>query len=419
MDKPIIEVKNLGKRYLIGERQPYLALRDSMAEFLKKPLRLFQKHEPSHAGQNEFWALKDVDFEVNKGDTVGIIGRNGAGKSTLLKILSQITPPTTGTIHLRGRMASLLEVGTGFHPELTGRENIYLNGALLGMKKWEIKQKFDQIIEFADISKFLDTPVKRYSSGMYVRLAFSVAAHLEPDILVVDEVLAVGDSEFQKKCLGKMGEVTSKEGRTILFVSHNMQAVQSLCKTCILIDKGKIIASGPSAKIIEKYLNTRADGHKTPVGDRKDRRGKGTVKITDFWLEDENHEILTNVAQDRQITFCIKINNFSETKGNVALGIYNSSNQCMLWLDSTSSAKYLSLKNGTNVIKCALSKELALAAGSYAMNIAIFDEFRGEILDYVANVEDLNITHGDFYHNGIPAGGSPAIFVKQDWEISK
>jgi len=256
MDKPIIEVNNLGKKYLIGEHQPYLALRDSMAQFIRNPFHLFKKRITLPEGKNDFWALKDVNFTVNRGEVIGIIGRNGAGKSTLLKIISQITPPTTGSIHLRGRAASLLEVGTGFHPELTGRENIMLNGALLGMKKQEIKQKFDQIVEFAEISKFLDTPVKRYSSGMYVRLAFSVAAHLEPEILIVDEVLAVGDTEFQKKCLGKMEDVTHQEGRTILFVSHNMDAIKGLCKKTIFLEKGKLINFGNTNAVIEKYLHS-------------------------------------------------------------------------------------------------------------------------------------------------------------------
>jgi lipopolysaccharide transport system ATP-binding protein len=308
MDKPIIEAKNLGKRYLIGERQPYLALRDSMAELLKKPFRLFQKHEPSHPGQNEFWALKDVNFQIQKGETVGIIGRNGAGKSTLLKILSQITPPTTGSIHLRGRMASLLEVGTGFHPELTGRENIYLNGALLGMKKHEIKQKFDQIIEFADISKFLDTPVKRYSSGMYVRLAFSVAAHLEPDILVVDEVLAVGDAEFQKKCLGKMEEVTGKQGRTILFVSHNMAAIERLCSKSILLKDGQIKAHGKTPDIINQYLSEHKKEQENTIWENKDNKIYNQYFNPEkIYLTDENGKIITShIRNDKPVWFCVK-----------------------------------------------------------------------------------------------------------------
>lgn len=244
--KPIIEVNNLFKRYNIGEIQKYYSFRDSIANFIKSPFNKIKKEE--------FWALKDIAFNINPGEVVGIIGKNGAGKSTLLKILSQITPPTKGNVVLRGRVASLLEVGTGFHPELTGRENIFLNGAILGMKRKEVKKKFDQIVDFAEIEKFLDTPVKYYSSGMYMRLAFAVAAHLEPEILLVDEVLAVGDAGFQKKCLGKMGEV-SKKGRTVIFVSHNMEAVSTLCQKAMILDEGHMKKIGTAREIIQSYLD--------------------------------------------------------------------------------------------------------------------------------------------------------------------
>ena len=256
MSDTVIRVENLGKKYIIGHQQQerYTALRDVITNRAKALLNPFQKSKSKiQNSQEEFWALKDVSFEIKQGDRVGIIGRNGAGKSTLLKILSRITEPTTGRVRIQGRVASLLEVGTGFHPELTGRENIYLNGAILGMSKAEIKKKFDEIVAFAEIEKFLDTPVKRYSSGMYVRLAFAVAAHLEPEILVVDEVLAVGDAQFQKKCLGKMEDV-GKEGKTVLFVSHNMNALSALCKSAILIEKGKIKYQGDVFNAIEKYL---------------------------------------------------------------------------------------------------------------------------------------------------------------------
>lgn len=255
---PIIEVKNLGKKYKIGEKQRYLALRDVLTNIFKSPAHWFGSKIKTALGTNnpdEFWALQDINFTVEKGEVLGIIGQNGAGKSTLLKILSQITPPTTGEVKLRGRVGSLLEVGTGFHPELTGRENIYLNGAILGMRKKEIERKFDEIVEFSGIGKFLDTPIKRYSSGMYVRLAFAVAAHLEPEILIIDEVLAVGDTEFQKKCIGKMESVTGKDGRTVLFVSHNMNAVQRLCKRSILLKGGKIVKIGETSQVIDYYLN--------------------------------------------------------------------------------------------------------------------------------------------------------------------
>ncbi len=257
--EPIITAKNVGKKYNIRHFQGgYIALRDVLTDIMKNPLRFLKKKAKDVAGigtREEFWALKEAHFEVKAGEVIGIIGRNGAGKSTLLKILTGITPPTMGEIVMHGRVASLLEVGTGFHPELSGRENIFLNGAILGMKKSEIAKNFDSIVEFAEIEKFLDTPVKYYSSGMYVRLAFSVAAHMEPDILLVDEVLAVGDAEFQKKCLGKMEEVTKKQGRTILFVSHNMAAIERICNRCILIEKGHVKKDSADVRgVIKEYL---------------------------------------------------------------------------------------------------------------------------------------------------------------------
>jgi lipopolysaccharide transport system ATP-binding protein len=254
MSDTIISVENLGKKYRLNhqtDRPRYTALRDVVANKVKG---LFQnQNTPNGKSFEDFWALKDVSFEVKRGEVVGIIGRNGAGKSTLLKVLSRITEPTIGEVRLKGRVASLLEVGTGFHPELTGRENIFLNGAILGMSRVEIKSKFDEIVSFADVEKFLDTPVKRYSSGMYVRLAFAVAAHLEPEILIVDEVLAVGDAEFQKKCLGKMQEVSRSHGRTVLFVSHNMQAVRNLCTKCLVMTGGTKTFDGNSAQALEAY----------------------------------------------------------------------------------------------------------------------------------------------------------------------
>jgi lipopolysaccharide transport system ATP-binding protein len=277
MSDTVIRVENLGKKYIIGhqKQERYTSLRDVITDkvrsFGKVLSRKDQQEDPTH---EEFWALKDVSFEVKQGDRVGIIGRNGAGKSTLLKILSRITEPTEGRISINGRVASLLEVGTGFHPELTGRENIFLNGAILGMDRVDIKRKFDEIVAFAEVEKFLDTPVKRYSSGMYVRLAFAVAAHLEPEILIVDEVLAVGDAQFQKKCLGKMKDV-SGEGRTVLFVSHSMPTITSLCEKVILLDAGRVIEYGRASEVISRYyFNLESSKHhidfskvETVVGD--------------------------------------------------------------------------------------------------------------------------------------------------------
>jgi len=252
-DKVAIRVSHLSKQYRLGgSQEPYHTFRDAIVNSLKTPMRIFHKKPPVEG----FWALKDVSFDVEQGEVVGIIGRNGAGKSTLLKILSRVTSPTEGTVELHGRVGSLLEVGTGFHPELTGRENIYLSGTILGMKRREIDARLDEIVKFSGVEKFLDTPVKRYSSGMQVRLGFSVAAFLEPEILIVDEVLAVGDAQFQKKCLGKMDQVSTSEGRTVLFVSHNMSMISSLCKTGILLENGNIRISGPVDLVVNTYLNS-------------------------------------------------------------------------------------------------------------------------------------------------------------------
>ncbi|HBB89354.1 MAG TPA: ABC transporter ATP-binding protein [Blastocatellia bacterium] len=250
----IIKVENLNKQYQIGARaEPYETFRESLAGALRKRFRGLRGEKNGDGGSEPFWALRDIDFEVKPGEVLGVIGRNGAGKSTLLKILSRITEPTSGRIELYGRVASLLEVGTGFHPELTGRENIFLNGAILGMRRAEIERKFDEIVAFAEIDQFLDTPVKRYSSGMYVRLAFAVAAHLEPEILIIDEVLAVGDAAFQKKCLGKISSV-AQQGRTVLFVSHNLVAVKAMCSRAILLQQGRLVDDGPPTRVVNNYL---------------------------------------------------------------------------------------------------------------------------------------------------------------------
>ena len=282
MSSPIITVENLGKCYRIQhqQRERYTALRDVLTNKVKSLFRPQTSDFRSQTSEEDFWALKDVSFEIKQGDVVGIIGRNGAGKSTLLKILSRITEPTEGRVTLRGRVASLLEVGTGFHPELTGRENIFLNGAILGMTRAEIRGKFDEIVAFAEVEKFLDTPVKRYSSGMYVRLAFAVAAHLEPEILVVDEVLAVGDAQFQKKCLGKMQDVAQGEGRTVLFVSHNIGAVSTLCTQGIFLKSGRLGLAGDMQAVIHAYMADCVDqGFEVRFADNDPSAGDDVVRV--------------------------------------------------------------------------------------------------------------------------------------------
>ena len=286
MSEIAIRCVGLGKRYRIGERQSYGTLRDTITNAVSAPLRRLrapaqENHTKQNGnGQQILMALSDVSFEVNHGEVVGIIGRNGAGKSTLLKILSRVTKPSEGYVELNGRVGSLLEVGTGFHPELTGRENIYLNGAILGMKKAEIDRNFDEIVAFAEIAKFIDTPVKRYSSGMYMRLAFSVAAHLEPEILIVDEVLAVGDAAFQKKCLGKMDDA-AKAGRTVLFVSHNMGAIQRLCSRCLLLDSGRLSIEGDPRTVVPEYLNLAYSNRQSELLNTRGQDCEIRLSVTD------------------------------------------------------------------------------------------------------------------------------------------
>jgi lipopolysaccharide transport system ATP-binding protein len=292
MSDPVIQVDRISKRYLIGlQAAKGDGLRHAIEAAVRSPARWLRDRRQRHQKVEEFWALRDVSFSVEQGEVVGIIGRNGAGKSTLLKLLSRITEPTTGRIRLRGRMASLLEVGTGFHPELTGRENIFLNGAILGMRRAEIKRKLDEIIAFSEIEKFLDTPVKRYSSGMYVRLAFAVAAHLEPEILVVDEVLAVGDAEFQKKCLRKMGDVANA-GRTVLFVSHNMQAVTRLCSRCILLHRGEVKLDGESNRVANAYLNSGLTTSSVREWDRGAAPGDSVARLYGVRIRSEQGEVV-------------------------------------------------------------------------------------------------------------------------------
>jgi lipopolysaccharide transport system ATP-binding protein len=317
MSDSIITVEHLSKRYIVGHqsvrRERYTTLRDVIArgvrDFARKIADMARGRQIIQGDEvEEFWALKDVNFEVKRGEVLGIIGRNGAGKSTLLKILSRITEPTEGRVVLRGRVASLLEVGTGFHPELTGRENIYLNGAILGMTQREIRKKFDEIVAFAEVDRFLDTPVKRYSSGMYVRLAFAVAAHLEPEILIVDEVLAVGDAEFQKKCLGKMSEVAGG-GRTVLFVSHNMGAVRSLCSRAIIIANGKLLATAPAAQAVDMYLQTSithpADGSEWRWKN-SEMPGDETLRVARVSLARSNGEPVVDVRSDEKLQIKIQ-----------------------------------------------------------------------------------------------------------------
>jgi lipopolysaccharide transport system ATP-binding protein len=314
MNNKVIKVEGLSKKYLIGheKQESYSSLRDVVSnnakQIGKSIKKVFSGSETGHISGDiieEFWALKNLNFEINQGEVIGVIGRNGAGKSTLLKVLSRITEPTQGRIEINGRMASLLEVGTGFHPELTGRENIYLNGAILGMSRFEVKRKFDEIVNFSGVEKFLDTPVKRYSSGMYVRLAFAVAAHLETEILVVDEVLAVGDAEFQKKCLGKMNDISKGEGRTVLFVSHNMGAVNDLCSSVLFLKNGSLYKSGNTSDLISEYFKVGISIDTNAfINDYKSRRGNGEIRFEEVSINNNSAEIDPN--KEIEISFKIK-----------------------------------------------------------------------------------------------------------------
>ena len=305
---PIIQITNLSKSYSISHegRERYTSLRDVIANNTRKIFSFPKSLAPTTATKEKFWALKDVSFDIEQGERVGIIGRNGAGKSTLLKILSRITEPTTGAIKIKGRVASLLEVGTGFHPELTGRENIYLNGAILGMSRAEIKKHFDAIVDFAETEKFLDTPVKRYSSGMYVRLAFAVAAHLEPEILIVDEVLAVGDSHFQKKCLGKMKDVSTNEGRTVIFVSHNMGALENLCNKAILLVNGTLEFNGDVSKTVGAFLQKDNFNFLSKIIFEKNS-GDEIAKLISANLSNKRNTLPFYTNDEIEITICYEV----------------------------------------------------------------------------------------------------------------
>jgi lipopolysaccharide transport system ATP-binding protein len=342
MSDLVIRVDNLGKKYRIHHQQPerYTALRDVIANKARGLFRLGRRGAEESLDVEDFWALKNLSFEVKRGEVVGIIGRNGAGKSTLLKILSRITEPSAGRVELYGRVASLLEVGTGFHPELTGRENIFLNGAILGMSRVEIKRKFDEIVAFAEIEKFLDTPVKRYSSGMYVRLAFAIAAHMEPEILVVDEVLAVGDAEFQRKCLGKMRDV-SRGGRTVLFVSHNIAAVQALCGSAIVLDQGQLVIKSIVEDAVARYL------HSDPTASGS----FGSVALSKSITLTRLDATPSVIRRNDQIIFTLQLHaNVDEVITDLMLEIYLPGGQLIAIVDLRSVAGPYRLRSGAKLV---------------------------------------------------------------------
>lgn len=385
-------------------------------------LKIAEDNDRSSFGSsNMVWSLKDVSFDIEQGDSIGIIGRNGAGKSTLLKILSQVTHPTTGQIKIKGKVASLLEVGTGFHPELTGRENIFLNGAILGMRKQEIKEKFDEIVAFSGVERYIDTPVKRYSSGMYVRLAFAVAAHLESDILIVDEVLAVGDAEFQKKCMGKMNQLGKSTGRTILFVSHNMAAIKSLCRKSVFMEKGKVVAIGETGDVISKYLAAYAppqtgDGV-IPKG--LSLHGTGEARYTRFLVtkngdgcEDfffgEKPILLAEIEVSENIPDAI-----------VSMHLVNMYGEKVLMLTPDKNYKSVSLEKGKYQFNVLLDE--ILMPGEYSFNLSISKYNTGSDTDFLESVGSVRILRDSIDHNlDYPWATVHGFFKpRSEWEIKR
>ena len=403
---PIIEVKGLSKKYRMGESQPYLTLRDSLVNFAKNPFKKIKEG----LSKDEFWALKDINFTVEPGEVVGIIGRNGAGKSTLLKILSRITPPTTGEITLRGRVGSLLEVGTGFQQELTGRENIYLNGAILGMSQVEIRRKFDEIIAFAEVEKFIDTPVKHYSSGMYMRLAFTIAAHLDPEILIVDEVLAVGDTEFQKKCLGKMDEISKKQQKTIIFVSHNMSAVKKLCGRGIFLDKGKVISEGSTDKLVEAYMNS--------ADIKKDFK---PIKITEIDVLVKkiaiNQQEKGKVYPGKSLTIDLVLDSKNDISGlGIQIMISHDDTDGRVFSSNTKVTKNIDIKliKGTNKLSLIIHN-FSLCSGKYRLGLGIdipFVKFYFLDIDLLY-FDVLETTFKSSLVPTLPAYGH--VYLEHDW----
>jgi lipopolysaccharide transport system ATP-binding protein len=416
-----IRVENLGKHYRVNhavQPSPYRTLRESLVDLMASPLRRWRQRGGEGASE-EFWALKGVNFDIKAGEVVGIIGRNGAGKSTLLKILSRITRPTTGRVRLNGRVGSLLEVGTGFHPELTGRENIFLNGAILGMSRREIARKFDDIVNFAELEKFLDTPVKRYSSGMYVRLAFSVAAHINPEILLVDEVLAVGDIAFQKKCLGQMGTV-ARGGRTVIFVSHQLEALLNLCPRCLMLEQGRMVMEGSTRAVIDKYLANQKTLMQTPLAQRRDRIGKKRFRFTDTWIEDANGQRLPAAIAGQDIKLVLAYVLAPGTtirRPLVSCGVYTSQGSPVTrFFNYVSGDVFAGDLPARGKFECFIPR-LPLNVGDYHYNIMCGIGADSEIEDHVLGAGALVVEQGDFYGSGKRVDAKFPLLVEHAWSL--
>jgi lipopolysaccharide transport system ATP-binding protein len=424
MTQPAIRSKGISKQYRIGQRERSLSLRDALASAAQAPFRRIGRILAGSNGQPSntsatIWALKDVSFEIQHGEVVGIIGRNGAGKSTLLKVLSRITEPTEGRVEIHGRVGSLLEVGTGFHPELTGRENIFLNGAILGMRKQEIARKFDEIVAFAEVEKFIDTPVKHYSSGMYVRLAFAVAAHLDTEILLVDEVLAVGDFKFQKKCLGKMGDV-SHSGRTIIFVSHNLAAIASLCPRVAHISEGQIRAYGATESVLQGYLSDVGSiSEVQTLEDRVQRVGDGRIRFTSLHFEASDGSVtpVLRSGEDYNLVLGYACPDGREKRNvMVSFAIKDHLGTVLIHHRSRFSNQNFEVIPARGTFVCRIP-ELPLAEGEYS--ISIFVGFSNEeACDLVEDAARFSIEGGDFFGTGqqVPASFC-RVLTKCNWEF--
>ncbi len=408
---PVIQVEGLSKRYEVQSlTEKHKTLRDAINARVEgwRNGRRQEKTTP-------FWALRNVSFEIEKGEVVGVIGRNGAGKSTLLKVISRITKPSEGRALIRGRVGALLEVGTGFHPELTGRENVYLNGSVLGMRKQEIDRRFDEIVDFAGVERFLDTPVKRYSSGMYLRLAFSVAAHLEPEVLIIDEVLAVGDAAFQRKCLGKIKAVTSS-GRTVLFVSHNMPAVMNMCTRTIVLADGQVVQNGPVGDGVESYLRQLAAATAMPLGDRTDRRGSGKARITGFELRSQSGDTLAHAVAGQPVTLVFHYE--SKEPGpladlNIMLNVYGPFEEKLFSLSTSLCPGDWQELPQRGELHCSIDK-FPLREGNYPFNLLL--RIGGDVADHLQTAGHLEAVGGDFFGTGrLPTNMEGCFLVPHQW----
>lgn len=421
--QPVIRFENVGKLYRLGTVGTGTLSHDLrrwwITSVMRKEdpyLKIGETNDRSTKGSSDYvYALKDINLEVQEGDVLGIIGKNGAGKSTLLKLLSRVTAPTTGKIYTKGRIASLLEVGTGFHPELTGRENIYMNGCILGMKRWEIDKKLDEIVDFSGCERYIDTPVKRYSSGMMVRLGFAVAAHLDPEILVVDEVLAVGDAEFQKKAIGKMQDVSKGQGRTVLFVSHNMSAVRKLCHTGLVLENGCIVYSDTSDKCVGYYLNNQISNN-IPICDRLDREGNGAIRITNININDLSDDFILKDSTPMALSIDMIVNRIVFNP-RIGISINTIQDDCILWMDSQTTDNTPGIIQSNTRINIQLSKDFALPAGKYFINIIIYED--NVITDYIQHALEFSVVESTFFKTGYYPGSKGTCLISQKWSFEE